>query len=189
MPEIPNYLAYVERADALLPGRICEGNDGVLEVVNLACQLAVRDGHTDVGLLIKTAGERSHDRAADIMCLDLGDGACQVVDVVISSGGPEARIGWQVMDRRPIEQWRPPFDWPIPGAPETPQEPPQTPQEPPAVPTSSSDLAPVLAALEGIAARLDALLATINAQRTEQVAGLAQVAAAAKEGIKLKFGF
>lgn len=73
--------------------------------------------------------------------------------------------------------------------PTTPQEPPTVPDVPPVTPAPSVDLAPVLAALEGIASRLDTLIIVINAQRLEQINGLQQVAQAAKEGIKLKLGF
>ena len=186
---IANYLNYVAQASDLLPGQINAGHEGSLRVVNLAAQLAQRDGHAEVGLLEEPGSEVVNGCKADCLLLDLGDGTAQVVDVVIADGGKDARLAWMEQDTRPMDRWREPFDWPIPGAPEAPPEPPQTPQEPPTIPPPPADLAPVLVALEGITARLDTLIAAINGQRTEQIAGLAQVAAAAKEGIKLKFGF
>lgn len=172
MPEIPNYVEYMRRADALLPGKIKESHDGAFEVVNLGLQLARADGH-DVYAMEKTAGERaSCDRYADSILIPIGDGIGQVVDVVANDGGREAYICWIVQDTRPMSVAREPFDWPMPEE-APPAEPPVVTPEPTPEPepTPTTDLTPILT-------RLDAILAAQQAQRTAVEQGLAKVAEA-----------
>jgi len=77
-----------------------------------AAELAKRDPR--VGLLEKTAGLRVRDRAADIIAYDLGNGTCQLFDLIVNAEGEHGlpRAGWTEIEHagvRPISQWRAPF--------------------------------------------------------------------------------
>lgn len=90
----------------------------------LANALRLDKSDPRVGLLEKTGGARVRDRASDIIAYDLGNGTCQLIDVIGDSEGEDGipRAGWgEVPDdhagKRPISQWRIPFDaTPIPGS-------------------------------------------------------------------------
>ena len=79
---------------------------------------ALRQDKNDprVGLLAKTGGARVRDRASDIIAYDLGNGTCQLIDVIGDSEGEDGtpRAGWgEVPDheagKRNISEWRMPF--------------------------------------------------------------------------------
>lgn len=69
-----------------------------------------------VGLLEKRGGARVRDRASDIIAINLGNGTCQLFDVIGDSEGEDGspRVGWgQVAESdegvRPIDQWKLPY--------------------------------------------------------------------------------
>lgn len=79
---------------------------------------ALRQDKNDprVGLLEKTGGARVRDRASDIIAYDLGNGTCQLLDVIGDSEGEDGvpRAGWGLVPddeagKRPIAQWKAPF--------------------------------------------------------------------------------
>jgi hypothetical protein len=69
-----------------------------------------------VGLLEKTGGARVRERAADIIAYDLGNGSCQLFDVIGDAEGEDGQPspGWSAVEEsrqgiRPISQWRRPY--------------------------------------------------------------------------------
>lgn len=79
---------------------------------------ALRQDKNDprVGLLEKKGGARVRDRASDILAYDLGNGTCQLVDVIGDSEGEDGvpRAGWGLVPddhagKRSISEWKAPF--------------------------------------------------------------------------------
>ena len=116
---IPDYSAAVRSflAPRLIryPGDHEKTRTHSFEVLNLCClELHRRDPR--VGLLEKTGGARVRDRAADILAYDLGNGTCQLFDVVGDSEGAQRMpsAGWGKVSEhdagiRPIAEWKPPY--------------------------------------------------------------------------------
>jgi hypothetical protein len=79
---------------------------------------ALREEKNDprVGLLEKKGGARVRDRASDIIAYDLGNGTCQLLDVIGDSEGEDGvpRAGWGLVaeseaGKRAISEWKLPF--------------------------------------------------------------------------------
>jgi hypothetical protein len=116
---IPDYSAFVR--SFLAPRLLRYSGDPErtrahsFELLNVCC-LELRRRDPRVGLLEKIGGARVRDRAADILAYDLGNGTCQLFDVISDSEGADRMPtpGWaKVSDHeagiRPIDQWKPPY--------------------------------------------------------------------------------
>ena len=94
-----------------------------------ACVSELHKRDPRAGLLEKTGGARVRDRAADIIAYDLGNGTCQLFDVIGDAEGEDGqpRAGWGAVEAsrqgiRPISEWRAPYDTgPISGPGPTPK--------------------------------------------------------------------
>jgi hypothetical protein len=140
------------------------------EVLNALCH-ALRETDPCFGLLEKRGGARVRNRAADILAYDLGNGTCQLLDVIANAEGwkdpdnpnhdPMPKPAWRhVPDHeagiRPIGEWTAPY--PIGDVQPHPQPAPAPPAPEPAPgPAIGAELASASASLRAIAARLDAL--------------------------------
>lgn len=147
---VQNYQAVVQWAEDKLRA-INKGPDGAFSVVNLAAVQIRASGDLSCGVLEKTGGNRSRDRAVDILAFRQGDGTLQLVDCIVASGDPDARVAWQLSDVLPDQsRWREPYPADA-GNGEQPHDPP-----PPA------DL---LAKLDAIEAKLNLLGACLDGLR------------------------
>jgi hypothetical protein len=119
---IPNYRAFVEAAAADLKDAHKASQDGAFDVVNLACLRIRASGDLNCGVLLKTSGNRSRDRAVDILAFKEPDGTLTLVDCIGSSGDPSAVVRWSVADTRPDQTlWREPYPLELePDPPDTP---------------------------------------------------------------------
>jgi hypothetical protein len=82
-----------------------------------ACVSQLHKRDPRVGLLEKTGGARVRERAADIIAYDLGNGTCQLFDVIGDAEGEDGRprAGWSAVEAsrqgiRSISEWRAPYD-------------------------------------------------------------------------------
>jgi hypothetical protein len=119
---IPDYRAYVEAAAADLKNAHKVSQDGAFSVTNLACLRIRASGDRACGVLLKTSGNRSKDRAVDILAFKEPDGTLTLVDCIGNSGDPSAVVRWSVADTRPDQTlWREPYPLELePDPPDTP---------------------------------------------------------------------
>lgn len=98
-----------------------------------ACVSELHKRDPRVGLLEKKGGARVRERAADIIAYDLGNGTCQLFDVIGDAEGEDGqpRAGWGAVEEsrqgiRSISEWRAPYGAAPPGPTPTPTPTPST---------------------------------------------------------------
>lgn len=179
-------LVRIKKADGT-PDTTATVQNSAHALFNCAAILHAKDPRW--GLLDKGGGNQVNHEATDILAYDLGNGTCQLVDVIGDAEGSKGTPGatWQLVPVseagiRPISQWRAPITSPSPVPDPVPTP---VPDPGPIPPTPGT---PDLSALTAKLAALDARVKALEAKPPLDVTGFALKGGSVQVKGKVAFG-